>query len=34
VNGGGEYTEATHLSDIDLDADSDDWQNDESSVGG
>ncbi|MGB4406793.1 MAG: helicase-related protein [Sphaerochaeta sp.] len=34
ANGGDSVTEATHLSDIDLDADSDDWQNDESSVGG
>lgn len=34
LNGGGGYTEATHLNDIDLDADSDDWQNDASSVGG
>lgn len=34
ANGDGEYAEAVRLSDIDLDADSDDWQNDESSVGG
>lgn len=34
TNGNGEFAEAVRLSDIDLDADSDDWQNDESCVGG
>ena len=34
TNGNGEFAEAVQLSDIDLDADSDDWQNDESCVGG
>lgn len=33
-NGGDGFAEATQLNDIDLDADSDDWQNDEMSVGG
>jgi len=33
-NGDDGFAEATQLNDIDLDADSDDWQNDEMSVGG
>jgi len=33
-NGGNSFAEATQLNDVDLDADSDDWQNDEMSVGG